>query len=254
MKARSWLAATVLGALLTPAAARAEGLDGRFTIAFQGGTQSELGGDLLKGATGTLFSGKAVTLDSKSYKDVYAPDLRLQGLVGYGLSERLEIIARGTYYKANGTALEVGKLEEDPVYVFFDPYPGDAFDPYGDYEEVGVELGLRFYIAAAGRLKSYVAPIVGARWLTETYVRFEVPEAGSAIRNVPLHEKSTVPVFGLDIGFNFDLGEHFFVGVDTGLRYQGAPKGADGLPGFPQIDDSDGRWSAPVSATIGVRF
>ena len=26
------------------------------------------------------------------------------------------------------------------------------------------------------------------------------------------------------------------------------------LPGLPQIDDSDGRWSAPVSATIGLRF
>jgi hypothetical protein len=246
MKARSWLAATVLGALLIPAASRAQGIEGRFTIAFQGGTQSELGGDLLKGATGTVFNGKALTLDAQSYKDVYASDLRLQGLAGYGLSERLEIIARGTYYKADGTALEVGRLEGDPVYVFF--------DDYGEYEEVGAELGLRFYIAAAGRLKSYVAPVVGVRWLSETYVSFEVPDAGSAIRNMPLHEKSTVPVFGLDIGFNFDLGEHFFVGVDTGLRYQGAPDGADGLPGFPQIDDSDGRWSAPVSATIGVRF
>jgi hypothetical protein len=246
MKARSWLAATVLGALLVPAASRAQGIEGRFSIAFQAGTQSELGGDLLKGATGTIFGGKPVTWNSVSYKDVYAPDVRLQGFVGYGLSDRLEIIARGTYYKADGTAVEVGQLEEDPVYVFF--------DDYGEYEEAGAELGLRFYIAAAGRLKSYVAPIVGARWLSETYVSYEVPEAGSAIRNVPLHEKSTVPVFGLDIGFNFDLGEHFFVGVDTGLRYQGAPKGADGLSGFPQIDDSDGRWSAPVSATIGVRF
>jgi len=246
MKARSWLTATVLAALLAPGVAVGEGLEGRFSISFQGGSQSELGGDLLKGATGTIFNGKALTLDAKSYKDVYAPDLRLQGLVGYGLSERVEIIARGTYYKANGTALEVGQLEDDPVYVFF--------DDYGEYEEVGAELGLRLYIAAAGRLKSYVAPIVGARWLSETYVSFEVPDAGSAIRNVPLHEKSTVPVFGLDIGFNFDLGEHFFVGVDTGLRYQGAPKGADGLAGFPQIDDSDGRWSAPVSATIGARF
>jgi hypothetical protein len=246
MKARSCLAAMVLGALLTPAASRAEGLEGRFSIAFQAGTQSELAGDLLKGATGTLFNGKPVSLDSKRYRDVYEPDLRLQGFLGYGLGERIEIIARGTYYKADGAAIEVGQLEEDPVYVFF--------DDYGEYEEVGVELGLRFYIAAAGRLKSYVAPIVGARWLSETYVSFEVPDAGSAIRNVPLHQKSTVPVFGLDIGFNFDLAEHFFVGVDTGLRYQGPPKGADGLPGFPQIDDSDGRWSAPVSATIGLRF
>ena len=245
MKARSWLAATVLGALLSPAASRAQGVEGRFSLAFQGGTQSELAGDVLKGTTGTLID-KPVTLDSKRYRDVYEPDLRLQGLLGYGISERVEIIARGTYYKANGTALEVGRLEDAPIYAFF--------DPYGEYEEVGVELGLRYYIAATGRLKSYVAPIVGARFLSETYVTFEVPDAGSAIRNVPLHEKSTVPVFGLDLGIIFDLGEHFFVGVDTGLRYQGAPKGADGLAGFPQIDDSDGRWSSPVVASIGLRF
>jgi hypothetical protein len=246
MKARSWLAATVLGALLSPAVARAQGLEGRFMIAFQGGTQSELAGDLLKGTTGTIFNGKTLSLDSKRYRDVYEPDLRFQGLLGYGLSERVEIIARGTYYKADGTALEIGTLEADPVYVFF--------DPYGEYEEVGAELGLRFYLAATGRLKSYVAPIVGARWLTETYVTFEVPDAGSAIRNVPLHEKSTVPVFGLDLGISFDLGAHFFVGVDTGLRYQSSPKQADGLAGFTQIDDSDGKWSSPVVASIGVRF
>ena len=246
MKARSWLAATVLGALLSPAVSRAEGLEGRFSITFQGGTQSELSGDLLKGTTGTIFNGKTVTLDSKRYRDVYEPDLRLQGLLGYGISERVEIIARGTYYKANGTALEVGRLEDVPIYAFF--------DPYGEYEEVGAELGLRLYIAAAGRMKSYVAPIVGARWLTETYVTFEVPDAGSAIRNVPFHEKSTVPVFGLDLGFTFDLGEHFFVGVDTGLRYQTAPSQANGLPGLEQIDDSDGKWSSPVAASIGIRF
>jgi len=245
MKARSWLAATVLGALLSPAAVRAEGLEGRFSVAFQGGTQSELGGDLLKGTTGTLFD-EPLTLDSKSYRDVYAPDLRLQGLLGYGIGERVEIIARGTYYKAEGTTLEVGRLGELPVYAFF--------EPYGEYEEVGVELGVRFYISAVGRLKSYVAPIAGARFLSETYVTLSVPDAGSAVQNVPFHGESTVAVFGLDLGFSFDLGEHVFVGVDTGLRYQGAPSQANGLPGLEPIDDSDGRWSAPVVASIGVRF
>jgi hypothetical protein len=177
---------------------------------------------------------------------VYAADLRFQGFLAYGLGERVEIIARGSYYKADGTAVEVGTLDDDPVYAFF--------DPYGEYEEVGGELGLRFYIAAAGRLKSYVAAVAGARFLTETYFALEVPDAGTAIRNVPLHEASTVPVFGLDLGFTFDLGEHLFVGLDTGIRYQTPPTEANGLAGLEQIDDSGGRWSAPVSATIGVRF
>jgi hypothetical protein len=235
----------VLGALLSPAASSAEGVEGRFSIAFQGGTQSELAGNLLKGATGT-FVDKPVTFETKRYRDVYAPDLRLQGLLGYGIGTRIEIIARGTYYKADGADLEVGKVNGNPVYA--------KFKPYGEYEEAGVELGLRFYIAAETRLKSYIAPIVGARWLSETYITLSVPDAGYEIQNMPLHEKSTVPVFGLDLGISFDLGEHFFVGLDTGLRYQSAPTQADGLAGLTQLNDSDGRWSAPVSATLGLRF
>lgn len=245
MKARSWLTATLLAALLAPGVARAEGLAGRFSIAVQGGTQSELAGDLLKGADGTLI-GKPVTFESKRYRDVYAPDLRLQGLVGYGIGERTEIIAKGTYYKAEGTTLEAGSLNDKALFVFF--------EPYGAYEEVGVEVGLRFYIAAAGRLKSYVAPIAGARFLSEVLVSFSIPDAGSSIQNVPFHAKSTVPVFGLDLGFTFDLGTHVFVGVDTGLRYQGAPSQLDGLAGLTQIDDSSGKWSSPVVASLGLRF
>ncbi len=245
MKARSWLAATVLGALLAPAAAGAEGLQGRFSIAFQGGTQSELAGDLLKATTGTAF-GKPITLDSARYRDVYGPDLRLQGLVGYGVGEKLELVARGTWYKAEGTAIEIGKLEDKAVYA--------VFDPYGEYEEAGAELGLRYYIAAAARLKSYVAPVVGARRLSATYISLSVPDAGSAIQNLPLQEKGTVPVFGLDIGFSFDLGDRFFVGMDTGLRYQGAPPQANAVPGLETLDDSEGRWSSPVVVSVGVRF
>jgi hypothetical protein len=245
MKARSWLAATVLGGILSPAASGAQGLEGRFSIAFQGGTQSELAGDLLKGTTGTVFD-KPISLDSARYRDVYGPDLRLQGLVGYGIGEKLEVVARCTWYEAEGTAIEAGTLEDKVVYAFF--------DPYGAYEEVGVELGLRYYIAAAGRLKSYIAPIVGARWLSETFITLSVPDAGSAVQNVPFQEKGTVPVFGLDLGFSFDLGERFFVGMDTGIRYQSAPPQADALPGLTEIDDSDGKWSSPVVVSIGVRF
>jgi len=245
MKARVWLAATVLGGLVSPAASGAEGLEGRFSIAFQGGTQSELSGDLIKATTGTVFD-KPITIDSARYRDVYAPDVRLQGLVGYGVAPKLEVVARGSWYKANGTALEIGTLEDKPVYA--------VFDEYGEYEEVGVELGLRYYIAAAGRMKSYVAPIVGARWLSATYITLSVPDAGSAVQNLPFQKKGTVPVFGLDLGFSFDLGQRFFVGMDTGLRYQSAPPQANALPGLEQIDDSDGKWSAPVSLSVGVRF
>ncbi len=167
-------------------------------------------------------------------------------LFGYGLGERTELVARGTYYKSEGTPLQVGTFDEKDLFAFF--------EPYGATEEVGFEVGLRYYISAAGRLKSYVAPVVGARVLSAVLVSFSIPDAGSSIQNVPFHEESTVPVFGLDLGFTYDLGERLFVGLDTGLRYQGAPSSLEGLEGLAGINDADGRWTAPVVATIGVRF
>lgn len=245
MKARTWLTAAVVAASLAPGVAGAQGLEGRFSIAFQVGTQSEISGDLVKGVQGTLID-KPVTIEPIRYRDVYAPDLRLQGLLGYGVGEKVEIIARGTYYKADGTPVEVGTFDEVPLAVYF--------EPYGAYEEVGFEVGLRYYLAAASRLKSYVAPVVGARFLSEVLVTFSASEAGSSVQNVPFTEKSTVAVFGLDIGFTFDLGDHFFVGLDSGLRYQTAPSPFAASPGPAGINESDGKWSAPVAATVGVRF
>ena len=128
---------------------------------------------------------------------MYAPDLRLQGLVSATASAsgpRSSPGAPGT--RPTGRGWRSGRSNGNPVFAFFGPY-----------EEVGFEVGLRFYISTAGRLKSYIAPVVGARSVNEILVSFSVPDAGSAILNVPFNQKSTVAVFGLDLGFTFDLGE-----------------------------------------------
>jgi hypothetical protein len=243
MKARCWLLAAAVFSLL-PAAARAQGLAGRFMVAAQVGTQSEVSGDLLQSAQGTLLD-KPVAIDQVQYRDVYAPDLRLQLTLGYGIGERTELIGRGTWYESHWTGIEAGRLDGDPLYAFFEP---------NNYEEVGLEIGVRYYLSAQSRLKSYVAPIVGVRFLNEILVSYSVPEAGSSIRFIPFTKEGAVPVFGLDIGFSFDLGNHLFVGMDTGIRYQSAPGEFDYLPGLGGLDDSDGRWTAPVTAMLGVRF
>ncbi|HXK10677.1 MAG TPA: hypothetical protein VMT70_13590 [Vicinamibacteria bacterium] len=245
MRARSWLTATVVAGLLAPGVARAEGLEGRFAVAFQVGTQSEISGDLIKGTQGELVD-RPISIDSKRYKDVYAPDVRLQGLVGYGVGTKEEIVVRGTYYKANGTALEVGTLNGHPLAVYF--------DPYGAYKEAGIEASFRYYLASTGRLKSYIAPVAGARFISQILVTFSVQDAGISIQNVPFSQKSTVPVFGLDLGFTFDLGKHVFVGLESAIRYNSPPKQFNSLQSIPQFDDSDGRWSAPVVASVGARF
>lgn len=243
MMARLSGAAAVVAMLLASGTAGAqEGIAGRISVAAQVGTESQLAGDFLKGVEGTLI-GKPVTIESKRYRDVFGPSLRLQGVIGYGAGEKVEVIARGTYYKVDATALEVGSSNGNAVFGFFGPY-----------EEWGVELGVRYYLSARGRLKSYVAPIVGLRSVEHILVDFSVPDAGSAVLNVPFHQSATAGVFGFDLGFSFDLGKHAFVGVDTSLRYQAKPTPAAGLETLGSINASDARWSAPVVLGLGVRF
>jgi hypothetical protein len=225
-------------------------------VAAQLGTQSEVSGNLMQSASGTLLS-QPITIDSAGYRDVYGPDFRYQLLLGYGVTSRTEVVARASYYKTDAAGIEAGTLSGRQLLAFFGPREGcppNASECPDAYEEVGLELGYRFYFASQTRLKSYIAPIVGVRFLSETLVTFAAQEAGSSITNIPFSKEGSVAVFGADIGFSFDLGENFFVGVDTGIRYQSAPPQFDYLLGLTKIDDSDGRWTAPVVASIGFRF
>jgi hypothetical protein len=242
MKARRIATASVLAVLLAGAAHAAEGVGGRVAIAAQVGTQSELGGDLVSGGQGTL-AGLDATFNSVKYKNVYAPKVRLQGFIGYGVANRVEIVLRGGYYKSTGTGVSAGTLAGKDLFAFFT-----------DYEEGSAEVAGRFYVAWRPRLKSWIAPVAGLRWSKSIYASYSIPDAGSAVLNVPFSKKSTVPVLGLDLGVSFDLTENLFVGIDSGLRWQGAPADANALSSLPTIDDSTGRWTAPVMASLGVRF
>jgi hypothetical protein len=242
MNARTIGTVAGIGALLAAGPALAEGLEGRLSIVAQAGTQSEVSGDLLNATTGTLLA-RPVTLDAQRYRDVFSSEWRFQGQLGYGVGTRVELILRGAYYQADGNGVEAGTYGQDPLYAFFT-----------DYEEWSAEIGLRYYIAHQGRLKSYVAAVVGLRTYEDLFVDYEAPDAASAVLNVPFFEAGTVPAFGADIGVSFDLTEKLFIGLDSGIRWQSAPTGTNALPGIPGADDSSSRWTAPVAFSLGVRF
>jgi hypothetical protein len=240
MTRRLSLAATV-ALLLGGADLRAEGLQGRFSLAVQAGTDSELSGDVLSGASGDLF-GTTVTVQAKKYRNVYKPDFRARVQAGYGVSEKSEILVRGSYYKADPTGVQAGTAGGHPLYAFIDRY-----------REWGVEAVWHRYLATDRRLKSYFGPVAGARFLDSILGTFTIPEAQTQILNVPVHGAGAVAVFGLDLGFTFDLSRNVFVGVETGVRYQTRPAQATQPPGVALGQGGD-RWSAPVTATLGARF
>ncbi len=243
---RSFVTACVL--LLTAGAARAEDIAGRVSLSLQVGTQSELAGKIISGGTGSLL-GKPTSVVDHTYKDVYKPEVRVQGSVGYGVSERWELVARvsryksGRRYETSKSGVVAGTFDDKPMYAFF-----------SGYGEWSFELAARYYIAPQARLKSFIAPVAGLRSLDEVVVTLSMPDASAAVQNMPFTRAGRVPVFGLDLGFGFDLTERFFVGVDSGLRYQGGPKPSRTFPELGPVDASEGRWTAPVVAMLGVRF
>jgi opacity protein-like surface antigen len=242
MKARrSLMVITLVAAVVAPATA--QDLEGRWTVAFQGGTDSELSGNVLAGVQGTLFD-LPVVVESRKYREIYNADVRLQALIGYGATPSGEIFARVSHYRLESPGgVPAGTVADDPLYVFVQPY-----------EEWGAEFGYRFYLASRTSLKSYVAPVGGVRFLDRMLFDLSAPDRRSAILNVPLYDASTVVLFGLDIGFTYDLGSHFYVGLEAEVRYQTGPTAATTAPGLTGINEEGDRWSAPVLATVGLRF
>ena len=143
------LIVTVMAAAAAlPLAAQAEGLQGKWSVGLQGGTDIELSGDVHTAGTGTVLS-LATAVESRSYKDIYGSSFRGQLEVGYGVARSVELFGRGSYYKMQSDTVQVGTVAGL-----------DLFGQWSDYKEWGVEMGPRFYFNPETAFK----PIWPAWW------------------------------------------------------------------------------------------
>lgn len=229
---------------LLPVGASAEDLKGRWSVAFQGGLDLELSGDLHGGGSGTVL-GLPTSVEPRSYGDVYDPGFRGQLQIGYGTGAASEVFVRGTYYKMESEPLQVGTVAGLAL-------NGD----FAEYKEWGAELGYRYYFRSGKPLKLYVAALAGLRFVSELPATFSVPDAGVVLPDVPFYDSSTVGVFGADLGMTFDVSESVALGIETGPRYQTGLSDIEGLAGsgLETINDTGSRWSMPIVATIMLRF
>ena len=184
------------------------------------------------------------SVEARSYKDVYKPSFRGQISIGYGAGASGEVFVRGSYYKMKSETLQVGTVA------------GLVLDAdFAQYKEYGAELGYRFYFGETA-FKPYIAPVAGLRFISELPSTFSVPAAGVVLTDVPFYDKSTVGVFGADLGFLYDVSEGVGLGIEAGLRYQTKPSRLNGLAGtgLEPINDTGSRWSLPIVATVAFRF
>jgi hypothetical protein len=227
-----------------PAAAGAEGIQGRVSVSLQGGTDLELSGNVHEGGSGSVL-GLPTSVEARSYGDVYGTGFRGQLQLGYGVGRADEVFVRGSYYKTSSETLQVGTVA------------GLALNAdFADYEEWGAELGYRRYFRVDKPLKLYVGALAGLRFVSELPSTFSVPAAGVVLSDVPFYDSSTVGVFGADLGVSVDVSPRVALGIETGPRYQTKPSALNGLAGtgLEKINDTGSRWSMPIVATLTFRF
>ena len=219
-------------------------IEGRWSLSFRGGLDLPLGGDVPSGGVGTVL-GLPTTVDAKNYGDVYGNTFRGEAQLGYGVSERVELFASGSYAKKSADLLRVGNVAGL-----------DLNAQFGEYEEVGVEGGMRYFLSHQSMLKPYLALSGGVRFLDSNTPTFSVPAAEVTLRDVPFYDSSTVATAAATFGVRYDVNSTFSIGAETGPRYQGQPESVPTLAGtgLESINDTGERWSMPVLFTATLRF
>jgi outer membrane protein W len=181
---------TLAAAALVPTSALAEGIEGRWSLSIQGGTDVEISGDVHDAGSGTVLA-LPTRVEARSFSDVYDPGFRGQLAIGYGIGPRSEVFLRGSYYKMGSETLQVGTVA------------GLALNAdFADYKEWGAELGYRYYFKADQPFKPYLGIAAGLRFVSELPSTFSVPAANVVLSDVPFYDSSTVGVFGGDLGFS----------------------------------------------------
>ena len=242
---RLLIAGVVLAlAVVLPASARAQGMEGTRSASVSLGTGLGLSGNVIDEAIGTVDGTPAVFVE-QAYSNHYSDSFRIKFVGNYGLDYNKEAFAAFAYGKSNGTERITGSVGGFPLYTRFSN--GDAFD---------IEGGLRYYFLPEGPVRTYVAGVVGLRFLQSTDVTVIVRELGLTLADVPYFKSSTLFLFGGDAGISRDMSDTIAIGAEIGLRFQPKP-GAEVVfddPSLAAVNDTGSRWSLPISGFLTVRF
>jgi hypothetical protein len=238
----------LLAVLSLPTPARAQDgtstIQGRWTVSLRGGLDLPLSGDVHGGGSGSVL-GLPTTVEAKGYDDIYGTASRGEAQFGYGVSERVEVFASGSYAKESAELQQVGDVA------------GLALNAeFAEYQEIGLEAGMRYFFRPQSMLKPYFGLSGGVRFLESNSPTFSVPAAEVTLRDVPFYDSSTVATAAAVLGARYDVSPTFSLGLETGPRYQGTPDNVPTLvgTGLESINDTGDRWSMPILFTATLRF
>ena len=133
-----------------------------------------------------------------------------------------------------------------------------------DYEAYGVEAGLRQYSApfnfpVVNSIRPYVEGRLGVSRVSS--IDLEDTQLGGAVfsaEDIPFYESSWVPTAAGLVGVETPLTRYSTIGVETGLRYQGALESDTSVLGAGStlggLNNNSSRLSIPLTLRGRYRF
>lgn len=222
-----------------------EGVRGQWSMSVKGGVTPDIDGALHLGGTG-LVLGLPTSVESRDFADVYNNGFRVRAGLGYGVSRHAEVVGDFTY----------GRSEAEPISVG-DVASLDLRADFADYQDWGLEGGVRWHFAPDAAVNPYVAGVAGFRWIDAIPSTFTVPAANVVLPDTLFYDETIVPTFGGDFGVVFAVTPRIGLGVEAGLRWTGEPDGLDedlAGTGLENLNDTGSRWTMPIVGTFRVRF
>jgi hypothetical protein len=255
--------------------------DPRWYISLGGGLDIDLGGTDLthnfdRDFTSFFFIfpvASRAEMQSHDWNDVYDDAWRIQGEVGYALTQHLEVFGLFKYAHADATNRTSG---DRLLLTLFGPTAVyNLRSDFGDYDAFGGELGFRFYFTPrASHIRPYVSVSGGATHVDSIDISTTANRVGSGAPDFLVYRggffnDSWVGAGTALLGVEFIVACHWAIGVNGGVHYETrldqndsnfkdfASFGATGVPlrAFRDANnDSGDRWTAPVTGYVKFRF
>jgi len=202
-----------------------ERLSRNWFLEVAGGPAFGLGGDLTRARY--LHLCDDVDLNGQSFDDLYGAAW-IHGMRFGRQAGPNDVYLRLVHTMADGKNGRIGTLGGySPV-----------FGNFGDYSDFGILVGIRREFMQPNRLHPYAGVEAGVRFVNDIDFQLSSPDWGG-IERLRLYEDTAVFTAEFTLGLAYDVTDAFRIGVETGLRYQGALDQADitlahyeGLDGF----------------------
>jgi hypothetical protein len=264
--------------------------DPRWYISIGGGADFDLGStkishgfdaNVFADTPASFFTPFDLHFRSHDWSDVYDNAWRIQGELGYVLSQHLEVFGRFKYEHADsagrtsGDHIVVGGRNGFRVFLDF-----PVSTEFSDYSSWGGELGFRFFfLPKESRLRPYVAFSGGASHVDSIdfamfadFTGFGDGGPGFDFLRGSFFEDSWVGTASAVLGLEVALNCHWALGVEGGARYDSKLSPDDSTftgrrlildplfanfplrPFRPINNDSGDRWTVPVTGYVKFRF